>query len=269
MHCIARTKRCSEDVMPEKILTKFDDSRRIPAPAAANKPRINGAANGKKRTAKEAFHEATVTPAGHLKRRAAELLPARKQLPIFAHKSEICGYLRQKDVLLLVGETGSGKSTQVPQFLLDEPWCRSTPATDADGNTSNGLKEKMKKNKRVVGGCIAITEPRRVAAISLARRVAEEMGTPLGKSSPASKVGYSVRFDNSTSPSTRIKFLTEGMLLQEMLTDPWLREYSAVIVDEVHERGVNADLVLGFMRRMVAGNLEGRGRVGLKVVIMS
>ena len=75
--------------MPEKIHTKFDDPRRITAPEAANKPRINGAANGKKRTAKEAFHEATVTPAGHLKRRAAELLPARKQLPIFAHKSEI------------------------------------------------------------------------------------------------------------------------------------------------------------------------------------
>jgi ATP-dependent RNA helicase DHR2 len=197
-----------------------------------------------------------------LKEKAKTLSKVRQNLPIYPHGEEIQEALRATDVLLLVGETGSGKSTQVPQFLLSEPWCKSQGV----GIPTDGLS----KTSRVsVGGRIAITQPRRVAAISLARRVAEEMGTPLGSSSPASKVGYSVRFDNSTSPSTRIKFLTEGMLLQEMLTDPWLREYSAVIVDEVHERGVNADLVLGFMRRMVAGNLEGRGRVGLKVVIMS
>ena len=95
------------------------------------------------------------------------------------------------------------------------------------------------------------------------------MGTPLGSSSPASKVGYSVRFDNSTGPATRIKFLTEGMLLQEMLRDPWLRGYSAVVVDEVHERGVNVDLVMGFLKRLVWGGKEGRGGLGLKVVVMS
>ena len=189
-----------------------------------------------------------VTPS--LKKRAAELLSTRKTLPIFDHRSEICECLRQKRVLLLVGETGSGKSTQMPQFLIDEPWCKRT---------------------KKVGGCIAITQPRRVAAISLARRVAEEMGTPLGKSSPASQVGYSVRFDNSTSPSTRIKFLTEGMLLQEMLRDPWLKEYSAVVVDEVHERGVNVDLVLGFLKKMQAehGPTDGRGGTPMKVVVMS
>ncbi|KAG9793402.1 putative ATP-dependent RNA helicase, partial [Aureobasidium melanogenum] len=97
------------------------------------------------------------------------------------------------------------------------------------------------------------------------------MGTPLGNSSPASQVGYSVRFENSTSPSTRIKFLTEGMLLQEMLRDPWLKEYSAVVVDEVHERGVNVDLVLGFLRRMhdLRSKDDGRGGVPMKVVVMS
>ncbi|KAI9823621.1 MAG: putative ATP-dependent RNA helicase dhr2 [Thelocarpon impressellum] len=95
------------------------------------------------------------------------------------------------------------------------------------------------------------------------------MGTPLGSSSPASKVGYSVRFDNSTSPSTRVKFLTEGMLLQELLRDPWLRQYSAVIIDEIHERGVNVDLVAGFLRNLVTGRKEGRGGVPLKVVTMS
>ena len=180
---------------------------------------------------------------GHPIRKKEALLPIRKALPIWSHAAEIKEGLRgSKDVMLLVGETGSGKSTQVPQFLLDEPWCK---------------------------GCIAITQPRRVAAISLARRVAEEMGTLLGSSSPSSKVGYSVRFDNSASPNTRIKFLTEGMLLQEMLRDPWLKQYSAVIVDEVHERSVNVDLLLGFLRSLVTGDKKGRNGMPLKVVVMS
>lgn len=189
-----------------------------------------------------------------LKSRAKILESSRKTLPIWSYATIIREALCAKDVMLLVGETGSGKSTQVPQMLVDEPWCKPQ-IVPIDGSSRTVT----------VGGCIAITEPRRVAAITLARRVAEEMGSPLGSSSPASKVGYSVRFDNSTSPSTRIKFLTEGMLLQEMLRDPWLKAYSAVLVDEVHERGVNVDLVLGFLRGMIAGKNEGRGGVPLKV----
>ncbi|KIW73526.1 hypothetical protein PV04_01639 [Phialophora macrospora] len=198
-------------------------------------------------------------PKPRLKERARQLQPIRQGLPIYSHADEIRRKLRDHDVLLLVGETGSGKSTQVPQFLATEQWCKKREIRTGVNVGAN------------VGGCIAITQPRRVAAISLARRVAEEMGTPLGNSSPASLVGYSVRFENSTSPSTRIKFLTEGMLLQEMLRDPWLREYSAVVVDEVHERGLNVDLVLGFLRRMQDLRHEGDGRGGLpvKVVVMS
>ncbi|CEJ61178.1 Putative ATP-dependent RNA helicase [Penicillium brasilianum] len=196
-----------------------------------------------------------------LREKATALYELRKKLPIFAHADEIRQKLRDRDVMLLVGETGSGKSTQIPQFLVNEFWCRPTPA--------KVLKKNGTEKSVTVGGCIAITQPRRVAAISLARRVAEEMGTPLGSSSPASKVGYSVRFDTSTSPSTRVKFLTEGMLLQEMLHDPWLTKYSAVVVDEVHERGINVDLVAGFLRNLVSGKKEGRGGVPLKVVVMS
>ena len=193
-----------------------------------------------------------------LKRRAQELLPVRQALPVFARADQIRESLRSpgQDALLLVGETGSGKSTQVPQIPIDESWAQRK-SVNVDGKPIK------------VGGCIAITEPRRVAAISLARRVAEEMGTPLGSSSPSSQVGYSVRFDSSISPSTRIKFLTEGMLLQEMLRDPWLTDYSAVLVDEVHERGVNVDLVLGFLKRMLDSRNKGRGGIPLKVVVMS
>lgn len=180
----------------------------------------------------------------HLIKRRDELLPKRKALPIWPQADAIRQHLRKNNVLVLTGETGSGKSTQVPQFLESEDWCTKT---------------------------IAITQPRRVAAISLARRVAEEMGSLFGGQSPAAKVGYSVRFDNAAGPKTKIKFLTEGMLLQEMLRDPDLKQYSAVVVDEVHERSVNVDLILGFLRNLVSRVESGEGvrKHPLKVVVMS
>ncbi|KAL8816217.1 MAG: hypothetical protein Q9191_008368, partial [Dirinaria sp. TL-2023a] len=224
-------------------------------------------------------------PQSGLRARAAALERARKDLPIWGHADEIRQGLAQKDVMLIVGETGSGKSTQVPQILVEEGWCKrqrqatavaaasaAAAAASVNGRRNyNDADQDTRQHKQPphVGGCIAVTEPRKVAAIALAERVATEMATPLGSSSPASKVGFSVRFNQSVSPSTRIKFLTEGMLLQEMLRDPWLRNYSAVVLDEVHERGINVDLLLGFMRQMVTGKKEGRGGVPLKVVIMS
>lgn len=180
----------------------------------------------------------------HLIKKRDELLKTRKTLPIWPHADSIRKALKKNNILVLTGETGSGKSTQVPQFLISEPWCTKT---------------------------IAITQPRRVAAISLARRVAEEMGSYFGNQSPAARVGYSVRFDNATGPSTKVKFLTEGMLLQEVLRDPEMNQYSAVVVDEVHERSVNVDLILGFLRNLVSEIEKGgsKRKQPLKVVIMS
>ncbi|KIX93426.1 uncharacterized protein Z520_10845 [Fonsecaea multimorphosa CBS 102226] len=258
------TKRSADEAFSSKSASVEENLEHHRFSAAATR---NGATTGKtvdfeERKVKDDNNNVkkSGSKAPSLKERARLLLPARQKLPIYSNAAQIRQKVRDHDVLLLVGETGSGKSTQIPQFLVHEPWCKKKQISSGSGGA-----------KVNVGGCIAITQPRRVAAISLARRVAEEMGTPLGNSSPASEVGYSVRFENSTSPSTRIKFLTEGMLLQEMLRDPWLKEYSAVVVDEVHERGVNVDLVLGFLRRMqdLRNKKDGRGGVALKIVVMS
>ncbi|PVH88629.1 P-loop containing nucleoside triphosphate hydrolase protein [Cadophora sp. DSE1049] len=183
----------------------------------------------------------------------------RKLLPIWPKKADIRCALRNNDVLLINGETGSGKSTQVPQFLYTESWCRRQMVQIQ--------KDGGKTVEESVGGIIAITQPRRVAATTLARRVASEMGSPF--SGEVGEVGYAVRFDSFLPKGTKIKFVTEGMLLQEMLHDPYLRKYSAVIVDEIHERSVDVDLIAGFLRNLVHGDKKGRGGVPLKVIIMS
>ncbi|KAL0938900.1 helicase associated domain-containing protein [Colletotrichum truncatum] len=183
------------------------------------------------------------------------LLKIRQKLPMWAHREDIQARMRQKDVLLLVGETGSGKSTQVPQFLVREPWCRRQMVTVEGREVS-------------VGGMIAVTQPRRVAATTLAHRVSREAGTPLGESREG-MVGYSVRFDHQVPKGTKIKFLTEGMLLQELLRDPSLKQYSAVVVDEIHERSVDVDLVSGFLKQILMSDRKGRGGIPLKIVVMS
>ncbi|KAF5227852.1 hypothetical protein FAUST_11506 [Fusarium austroamericanum] len=188
-----------------------------------------------------------------------KLLKTRKQLPIWQYREDIQQALRNNsDVLVLVGETGSGKSTQVPQFLYQEPWCRRQRIKLA------GSDEEIS-----VGGTVAITQPRRVAATTLAHRVAQEAGTPLGKGRPDGLVGYSVRFDHQVPKGSRIKFLTEGMLLQELLRDPNLKHYSAIVVDEIHERSLDVDLLVGFLKQILASDLSGRGGIPLKVIIMS
>ncbi|KAF7890329.1 hypothetical protein EAF00_008644 [Botryotinia globosa] len=202
-------------------------------------------------------------PDRHLQKTARELEPFRKSLPVYKKLVDLKTALRTNNVLLLTAETGSGKSTQLPQFMHDEPWCKKQKVKIKN---ATGQEEDIS-----VGGVIAITQPRRVAAITLARRVAAEMGSVLGyqRTNTPGKVGYSVRFDTNTPIGMKIKFVTEGTLLQEMVHDPNLRKYSAVIIDEIHERGVDVDLIAGFLRQIVHGDKQGRGGIPLKVVIMS
>lgn len=140
--------------------------------------------------------------------------------------------------MIIIGETGSGKTTQIPQLLL---------------------------HSGIVGtsGCIGITQPRRVAAVSVAHRVAQEQAVGIGK-----LVGYCVRFEDVTSSQTRIKFLTDGMMVREAMTDEDLSDYSVIILDEVHERSVSTDVLLGVARR--AQNIrKHKGLPPLKLIIMS
>lgn len=121
--------------------------------------------------------------------------------------------------MIVVGETGSGKTTQLTQFLHEEGYTKY--------------------------GCIACTQPRRVAAMSVAQRVAHEMGVDLGK-----EVGYTIRFEDNTSKSTVIKYMTDGILLRESLSDPDLDKYSCIIMDEAHERSLNTDILFGLLRKI-------------------
>uniref|UniRef100_A0A183CLS4 RNA helicase n=1 Tax=Globodera pallida TaxID=36090 RepID=A0A183CLS4_GLOPA len=146
----------------------------------------------------------------------------RQRLPIAKCRNHLLYLCEHFQTIIVVGETGSGKSTQLPQYLAEFGWAES-------------------------GQQICITQPRRVAAISLASRVADEMMCRLGDA-----VGYAVRFDECISAQSRIKFLTDGILLRELMSDPLLQAYSVVIVDEAHERSVNTDLIIGLLRKIVA-----------------
>ncbi len=154
------------------------------------------------------------------------------ELPISSHRDEIISLIRDHQVIVVCGETGSGKSTQLPKFCLEA-----------------GLgREAM----------IGHTQPRRLAARSIAERLAEETDTQVGK-----LVGYQVRFGDHTSPETLVKLMTDGILLAETQSDRHLDAYDAIIIDEAHERSLNIDFLLGYLRRLQTK------RPDLKVIITS
>ena len=153
-------------------------------------------------------------------------------LPITAHREAIIDAIREHPVVIVAGETGSGKTTQLPKFCLE-----------AD---------------RGLTGLIGCTQPRRIAARAMASRVAEELGQELGQA-----VGYQVRFRERTSPNGYLKFMTDGILLAEAVKDRQLRRYDTLIIDEAHERSLNIDFLLGYLKRLVSRRRD------LRVVITS
>ena len=167
-------------------------------------------------------------------RRAQSKPPIRldESLPITARAEEIVELIRKHQVVVIAGETGSGKTTQLPKLCL------------AAGRGEAGL--------------IGCTQPRRLAARSVARRVAEELGTQLGD-----KVGFQVRFTDQVSEQSLIKFMTDGILLAETQGDPWLSAYDTIIIDEAHERSLNIDFLLGYLKRLMVKRPE------LKIIVTS
>jgi pre-mRNA-splicing factor ATP-dependent RNA helicase DHX15/PRP43 len=160
------------------------------------------------------------------------LLRERRRLPIFEALPKLKQLLLDSRVVVLQGETGSGKTTQVPSYLVEE-----------------GIIEDR---------AVACTQPRRVAAMSVAKRVAEEMDVNLGE-----QVGYSIRFEDCCSRLTKIKYLTDGMLLREAMTDPELNQYKVIVLDEAHERTLGTDILFGLLKELVLK------RDDLKLIVMS
>lgn len=164
----------------------------------------------------------------------------RKSLPVYTVRSQLLQFISDNQITIIIGETGSGKTTQLTQYLYEE------------GYGSNIISNKP---RRIIG----CTQPRRVAAMSVAKRVSDEMNCPLGDD-----VGYAIRFeDKTTFDKTVIKYMTDGVLLKELLVDPNLDNYSCIIMDEAHERSLSTDILLGLLRLLV------QRRKDIKIIITS
>ncbi|XP_044494914.1 probable pre-mRNA-splicing factor ATP-dependent RNA helicase DEAH9 isoform X4 [Mangifera indica] len=164
----------------------------------------------------------------------ASIEKQRQRLPVYKYRTALLYLVETHATTIIVGETGSGKTTQIPQYLKEAGW--------ADG-----------------GRVIACTQPRRLAVQAVASRVAEEMGVKVGE-----EVGYTIRFEDLTNKGvTMIKFLTDGVLLREMMDDPLLTKYSVIMVDEAHERSISTDILLGLLKKIQ------RRRPQLRLIISS
>jgi ATP-dependent helicase HrpA len=144
-------------------------------------------------------------------------------LPVSGQRDTIAKAFLASPVIIVCGETGSGKTTQLPKICL-----------------------ALGRGRIHQGGLIGHTQPRRIAATSTAKRIAQELGSPIGQD-----VGYQVRFADHTSPSASIKLMTDGILLAETQRDPLLKMYDTIIIDEAHERSLNIDFLLGYLRQLI------------------
>ncbi|KAJ1765222.1 hypothetical protein IW140_006463 [Coemansia sp. RSA 1813] len=170
---------------------------------------------------------------GELERRRRTMKEVRESLPVYKYRDDLLSAVEQHQILIIVGETGSGKTTQITQYLREA------------GYTRNG--------KRI--GC---TQPRRVAAMSVAARVSEEVGASLGQ-----EVGYSIRFEDRTTEKTEIVYMTDGFLFREFMTEPDLARYSVIMVDESHERTLHTDILFALVKDIA------RFRPDLRLLISS
>jgi len=169
----------------------------------------------------------------------------REYLPIFSVRNELLNVVRENTVIVIVGETGSGKTTQLTQYLMEEGYCDH--------------------------GIVGCSQPRRVAAMSVAKRVSEEVVAGLREQGKVlsevdklgGRVGYAIRFEDQTTDETVIKYMTDGVLLRESLRDPDLNKYSAIVMDEAHERSLNTDVLFGVLRKVVSR------RSDLKLIVTS
>ncbi|XP_048643345.1 ATP-dependent RNA helicase DHX8 [Marmota marmota marmota] len=170
--------------------------------------------------------------ASYGKKTQMSILEQRESLPIYKLKEQLVQAVHDNQILIVIGETGSGKTTQITQYLAEA------------GYTSRGK--------------IGCTQPRRVAAMSVAKRVSEEFGCCLGQ-----EVGYTIRFEDCTSPETVIKYMTDGMLLRECLIDPDLTQYAIIMLDEAHERTIHTDVLFGLLKKTV------QKRQDMKLIVTS
>ncbi|KAL3471001.1 P-loop containing nucleoside triphosphate hydrolase protein [Aspergillus californicus] len=166
------------------------------------------------------------------KRTNMSIKQQRESLPVYKFRQQLLEAVKENQMMIVVGDTGSGKTTQLTQYL-------------AEGGYANN-------------GIIGCTQPRRVAAMSVAKRVAEEVGCKLG-----AQVGYTIRFEDCTSPETKIKYMTDGMLQREVLLDPDLRKYSVVMLDEAHERTIATDVLFALLKKTL------KRRPDLRVIVTS
>ncbi|KAK1766158.1 RNA helicase-like protein [Phialemonium atrogriseum] len=156
--------------------------------------------------------------------RDPDIQEARLKLPVVADEQKIMEAIHNHDIVVVCGATGSGKTTQVPQFLFEAGYGSPDSPTP---------------------GMVGVTQPRRVAAVSMAKRVGQELGDH------SHTVAYQIRFEGTVDPNTAIKFMTDGVLLREVAQDIALWKYSAIIVDEAHERSVNTDILVGMLSRVI------------------
>ncbi|MCJ1482136.1 DEAH-box ATP-dependent RNA helicase prp22 [Schaereria dolodes] len=166
------------------------------------------------------------------KRSNKSIKEQREDLPVFQFRKTFLQAVEDNQLLIVIGETGSGKTTQLTQYLAEAGYANS--------------------------GMIGCTQPRRVAAMSVAKRVAEEVGCRLGQ-----EVGYTIRFEDCTSPQTKIKYMTDGMLQREVLLDPDMKRYSVILLDEAHERTIATDVLFGLLKKTI------KRRPDLKLIVTS